>query len=121
MAADRSPVSSGPTGVSALGRCGIQFRKTGSLVSSGPAQDLALGHCGVHFRLTGDGSRQDPLVFRLWDIVGLVQAEWVSGLLRTCWSFSFGTFWNSVQGYGNLAIEDPLGLWLWDIVVFSSS
>ena len=121
MAADRSLVSSGPTGISDLERCGIQFRKTGSLVFSGPAQDLALGHCGVHFRLTGDGSPQDPLVFWLGDIVGWVQAEWVSGLLRTCWCFSSGTLWGSVEGYGDLAIEDPLRLQLWDIVVFSSS
>ena len=77
--------------------------------------------CWLPARLTGDGSPQDPLVFLLWDVVLLVQAEWVSGLLRTCWCFSFGTFWSSVQGYGNPAIEDPLGLWLWDIVVFISS
>ena len=56
---------------------------------------LALGHCGVQFRLMG------------------------SGLLSTHLGFSFGAWWDSVEAYGSLAPQDPLGFQFSGIVGFS--
>ena len=56
---------------------------------------LALGHCGVQFRLME------------------------SGLLSTHLGFSFGAWWGSVEAYGNLVPQDPLGLQFSGIVGFS--
>ena len=64
---------------------------------------------------------QNLLVLQLWHFVGFSSDWQESGLFRTHWDFSFGTLWGSVQGVGNLATKDPLGLWLWDIVGFSLS
>ena len=57
---------------------------------------LALGHFGVRFRLME------------------------SGLLRSCCSFSFGTFCGSVQADGFWSPQDLLGVQPQDIVGFSS-
>ena len=143
VATDRTPVSSGPTGVSSLGHCGVHFRLTGVWFP----QDL-LGFqpckiCGVQFTLTGVWSPQDLLGFLLWDIVGF-SSGWQPGFLRTCWGFSFGILWGSFQADGSLvssgpietsalghcgvqlrltwvwSAQDTLGFQFWDIVGFSS-
>ena len=56
---------------------------------------LALGHCGVQFRLME------------------------SGFLSTDLGFSFGAWWGSVEAYGSLVPQDPLGLQFSGIVGFS--
>ena len=53
------------------------------LVSSGPTRLSVLRHCGVQFRLTGAWSPQDPLGLQHWDIVGFSWGWHESGLLRT--------------------------------------
>ena len=53
--ADRSLVSSGLTGISALWNLWGSVQADRSLVSSGPAGDSALGYCGDHFRLMESG------------------------------------------------------------------
>ena len=69
----------------------------------------------------GVWSSQELLVLQLWDFVEFSSGCQESGLFRTHWDFSFGTLWGSVQGDGSLATDDPLWLWLWDVVGFSLS
>ena len=117
VAADWSLVSSGPTGVSALGRCGVQFRLTGvsgllrtrwgfsfgtlwgsvqaegSLVSSGPAGASALGHCETQFRKTGSLASSGPAQALALGHCGVHFKLTGDGSPQDHWCFGFGTLW----------------------------
>ena len=95
MQADRRWVTTGPMRFQLMGTWWGSAQLDGSLASSEPTGVSVLGHCGVQFRLME------------------------SGILRTCWGFSFRTLWGSVQADGMWSPQDPLELQFGGMVGFS--
>ena len=79
------------------------------MVSSGPTWVSSLGHCGVQFRLTGVWFPQDLLGFQLCGMCGVQFRLTGAWPLKTCWNFGFGTLWGSVQADRSLVSSGPAG------------